>query len=133
MAKKLIDFGGTTDEAKALAIDDAGRIVVAGSSRQGGTTDTDFAVVRLDPNGQLDSSFDGDGKKTIDFGRSEQPWQWTSLIDEGGRIVVAGSSVQGGTTGTGFAIVRLDPNGQLDSSFDGDGRKTHRPWRWAIN
>ena len=33
-------------------------------------TGYDFAVARLDPQGQLDTDFDGDGRTFIDFGRA---------------------------------------------------------------
>ena len=109
--KKTIDFSGGSDAARALAIDSAGRIVLAGNSPD------DFAVARLDANGQLDSTFDGDGKKTIDFSGGSDSAR-ALAIDSAGRIVLAGDSPDD------FAVARLDTNGQLDSTFDGDGKKT---------
>ena len=109
--KQTIDFGAGAESASAVAIDDAGRIVLAGSATG------DFAVARLDTNGQLDSTFDGDGKQTIDFSGGSDSASGVA-IDSEGRIVVAGSAAGE------FAVARLDVNGQLDSNFDGDGKQT---------
>ena len=60
--KVITDFGGW-DEGEAVAIQDDGKIVVAGSSDDlDGVNDGDFAVARYNPNGSLDTSFSGDGK-----------------------------------------------------------------------
>ena len=65
--KATIDFGGTDDLARDVAID--GR---AGSSSPaltlGRLNRWDFAVVRLTAAGTLDASFGAGGKATVDFG-----------------------------------------------------------------
>ncbi len=45
-----------------MALQGDGKIVAVGHA--GG----DFAVVRYNPNGSLDTSFSGDGKQATDFG-----------------------------------------------------------------
>ena len=57
------DAGGVTAVG---AIQSDGKIVVAGTAYHSGNYD--FAVVRYNSDGSLDSSFDGDGKLTTDFG-----------------------------------------------------------------
>ncbi|MCP4901215.1 MAG: hypothetical protein GY906_29960, partial [bacterium] len=52
--------------ANAVAVQPDGKIVVAGSSHNG--SDFDFAVVRMTPEGNLDTTFDGDGRAFFDFG-----------------------------------------------------------------
>jgi uncharacterized delta-60 repeat protein len=111
------NFGGptnTTDKAFALAIDSQGRILAAGSSNG------DFAVARYNPNGGLDTTFDGDGLTTVNFGNTEEAL--ALAIDSLGRIVMAG--YQQFTTSSIFAVARLNANGALDSTFSGDGRHT---------
>jgi uncharacterized delta-60 repeat protein len=61
--KATVDFFGGTDEARAVALQTDGRIVVAGSAFNGATLG-DFAVARFDDDGTLDSSFRGSGKVT---------------------------------------------------------------------
>ena len=48
-----------------VAIQADGKIVVAGGAERRGA---DFALARYNPNGSLDTSFQGDGKLTTDFG-----------------------------------------------------------------
>lgn len=110
------EFGGV-EKAYALAIDSVGRIVVAGFTDAGGSND--FAVGRVNPNGTLDPSFDGDGKLTIDFGFDDRATGVALRADDS--IVVVGSS-DGGFSD--FAIARLKANGSLDPTFDADGKRS---------
>ncbi|HSI33052.1 MAG TPA: hypothetical protein VK986_05630 [Tepidisphaeraceae bacterium] len=75
----LTDFSGGSaaddDIAAALAIDTAGRYVVAGSSLKRTALDNsslkpfgDYALARYLPDGRPDTSFSGDGKDTWDVG-----------------------------------------------------------------
>jgi uncharacterized delta-60 repeat protein len=68
--------------------------------------------------GDLDTSFGGDGTVTTDFGSAEVPR--TMAIQADGKIVVAGS------TGLieDFALARYTTTGALDPSFSGDGKVT---------
>ena len=93
-----------------MAIQADGKIVVAGSSRR------NFALARYNSNGSLDTSFDGDGKLTTDFGGWDEASSMAIQAD--GKIVVAGSSRDN------FALARYNSNGSLDTSFDGDGKLT---------
>jgi uncharacterized delta-60 repeat protein len=65
--------------------------------------------------GDLDSSFDGDGKRTLSYGGKDAAR--AVLVQPDGKIVVAGS----GGAGQDFTVSRLHPDGSLDTSFDGDG------------
>ncbi|NIS81937.1 MAG: hypothetical protein GTO14_17400 [Anaerolineales bacterium] len=56
--------GAGSDQAFALAIQSDGKILLAGLSE--GSPDDEFAVVRYDTDGGLDSTFDGDGMLTTD-------------------------------------------------------------------
>src|SRR5262249_45824307 len=56
------DTGTTADFARAMAVQQDGKIVLAGTTGGGGNTDDRIALVRLNPNGTLDSNFDGDGR-----------------------------------------------------------------------
>jgi uncharacterized delta-60 repeat protein len=106
------DFGGS-DIANGVAIQPDGKIVAAGSTFSGGVLS--FALARYNPDGSLDTTFDTDGRVTTDFGLSAVANDVAIQTD--GKIVAAGFG-----PGLQFALVRYNPNGSLDSTFDGDGR-----------
>ena len=112
-------IGSGEDRGRAVAIQSDGKIVVAGRSHNG--TDWDFAVVRYNTDGSLDSSFDTDGKVTTPIG-SAGDFGWAVAIQSDGKIVVAGYGHNG--TDHDFAVVRYNTDGSLDSSFDTDGKVT---------
>ena len=103
----ITDFG-FSDSGNSMTLQADGKILVAGSSNG------DFALARYNINGTLDTTFDGDGKVTTDFGFSDSGNSMTLQAD--GKILVAGSS-----NGL-FALTRYNTNGGLDTSFSGDGK-----------
>ena len=117
-----IDFGGTADVGYGVAVDSQNRVLVGGVSYQGGTG-YDFAVARLTTGGALDTTFDSDGKKTIDFGGTFDVGLGVA-VDSQDRVLVGGYSYQLGGTGYDFAVARLTAAGALDTGFDSDGKKT---------
>ncbi|WP_309640959.1 T9SS type A sorting domain-containing protein [Flavobacterium sp.] len=110
---------GTDDYGTAVVLQSNGKIVVAGYSDNG--TNKDFAVVRYNTNGSLDNTFDSDGIVTTAIGTSDDRGTALTLQNDG-KIVVAGFSDNG--TDNDFALVRYNPNGSLDTTFDSDGRVT---------
>jgi uncharacterized delta-60 repeat protein len=122
--KQLSSFGSgaTGDIANAVAIQQNGRIVVAGQSNQGAAGYL-FAIARYLPNGNLDTSFSQNGKLVSEFGNgSLEDVAYDVAIQPNGRIVVAGFSDQGAGNDD-FAIARYRPNGSFDTSFSGDGKR----------
>ena len=112
-------IGSDTDQALSVAIQSDGKIVAAGNSNNG--NDYDFALVRYDANGSLDTSFGTGGKVTTDFG-SANDFARSVAIQSDGKIVVAGYSNNG--SNDDFALVRYNTDGSLDASFDSDGKVT---------
>ena len=116
----LTDIGSLYDVAYSLAVDDAGRIVVAGQTEMFGSQ---FAVVRYNPDGSLDSTFDGDGVATVRY--LIYHGGGAVALDSVGRIVVAGSRLAETTVpGWDFAVMRLNRDGSLDASFGDSGKLT---------
>jgi len=111
------DFSGGADEARAIAIQPDGKIVVAGSASIG---NLDFALVRYNIDGSLDTTFDSDGRVTTDFSGGADEAR-AIAIQPDGKIVVAGSASIGNLD---FALVRYNIDGSLDTTFDSDGRVT---------
>jgi hypothetical protein len=82
-----------------------------------------FAAAALAAAGQLDNSFSGDGKRLQPWGASFDDDAESVSIQADGRIVAAGFSNQSGPAGPDMAITRYMPNGSLDHSFSGDGKR----------
>ncbi len=109
------------DYARAIAVQPDGKIVVAGSTitpQQG----TDFAVVRYQRDGTLDTDFNASGKVTtaISTGTDEA---YAVAVQSDGKILVAGTTNEG-TTVQRFVVVRYNPNGSLDTGFGTGGKVT---------
>jgi uncharacterized delta-60 repeat protein len=100
--------------ARAILVQGDRKIVVAGSPPDSSA----MLVMRLNPNGTPDTTFDGDGSAMIDFGGTDV-FANAAALQPDGKIVVAGY-VQGGL----FAVARLNPNGSPDATFGAAGRAT---------
>ncbi len=116
--KTLAVGGGTYHFATSVTLQPDGRIVVAGDSNNG--SNLDMAVVRLLPNGTLDTSFNGTGKVAVTFGGNNDSCR-AVVVQSDGKIVIAGRSAGVSNDGD-FALVRLLPDGTLDTSFNGTGK-----------
>ncbi|MBY4677661.1 DUF4347 domain-containing protein [Marinobacterium arenosum] len=118
--KLTTDFGAGFDYGQSVTVQSDGKILVGGVA-DNGSDDSDFALVRYNSDGSLDSTFDGDGKVTTDFGPGyEQGWGVTVQSD--GKILLAGTAYNGSTDD--FALARYNSDGTLDTTFDGDGKLT---------
>ncbi len=113
-------IGSSDDEAFSVAIQPDGGIIVAGFSRNGSTNE-DFAVVRYNADGSLDTTFDGDGKLTTDVVGSED-FAKSVTLNSDGKIVVGGHSYDGSSTD--FALARYNADGSLDTTFGTNGTVT---------
>jgi uncharacterized delta-60 repeat protein len=109
-------FGSPGGGAYDVAIQSDGKIVAAGYAYAG--TDDDFALVRYNSDGSLDTSFDGDGKVTTDMCPGGIDRAHDVVIQPDGKIVVAGYACQG-ATGDDFALARYNTDGTLDGNFHG--------------
>jgi len=118
-----IGSGSATDIGHSVTVQADGRILLAGFATTG-AGGTDFAVVRYNANGTLDTSFSGDGIVTTAIGPgTNSDVAHNVLVQPNGRIVVSGFA-QTSSRGNDIAVVRYNANGSLDSSFSGDGRQT---------
>lgn len=109
---RLLHSGGD-NEARAVAIDDQGRILIAGKAKAGA------AIIRLLPNGEPDRSFAGNGGFYV-----PGPGGFNSIaIDSSDRIVVGS---------WGGYVYRYEPDGEPDLSF-GDGGRTQAAGSIALD
>ncbi|MFO1002834.1 MAG: hypothetical protein U0936_21090 [Planctomycetaceae bacterium] len=114
-------FGSSVDEAAASAQQADGKLVVVGRS-QG-----NFSVARYLANGSPDLSFSTDGRTTISFGPGyAESGAADVVIQSDGKILIVGSATriinQNGYSD--IALVRLNADGSLDSTFSSDGLVT---------
>ncbi|HMS43753.1 MAG TPA: delta-60 repeat domain-containing protein, partial [Pyrinomonadaceae bacterium] len=111
------------DAANDIAIQADGKIVLVGSTNNNtGGAGFDFAIVRYNADGTLDTTFDTDGKISTDFGGID--FAFNVEIQDDGKIVVTGTTDPVGTPTSDFAIARYNTNGSLDTTFDTDGKVT---------
>lgn len=122
---RTTDIQGTDDGGYALALQPDGRIVVGGYAVDLANGDKEFALVRYNYNGTLDTTFGGGtGKVVTDFnGTSDRIWGVTLQPD--GKIVAVGETVSLVFPGTNdIAVARYNTNGTLDTTFGGTGKVT---------
>lgn len=121
--RQRLSFGAGNDFGNAVAIQPDGRIVVAGSAT--GPTSVDFGVARLSANGVPDATFDGDGRVLVpfDLGSTNADIARAVTVQPDGKIVVAGQVTRLVAPDTDMGVARLNANGSLDTSFDGDGKR----------
>jgi uncharacterized delta-60 repeat protein len=110
------DFGGSgDDQARALAVQSNGAIVVAGQAFSTTSNSFDFGLARYDSSGNLDTTFGPahTGLVTTDFG-SNSDFANAVALESNDNIVAAGYTIG---TGFDFALARYDSSGNLDTTF----------------
>ncbi|MCJ2129877.1 DUF4347 domain-containing protein, partial [Methylobacterium sp. E-045] len=107
--------GQSSDSGYSVTVQADGRILVAGYSYN--DADQDFALVRYNGDGSLDTGFGGgDGIVTTRVGPSSDVG-YSVTVQADGRILVAGYSHNG--SNYDFALVRYNADGTLDTGFGG--------------
>ncbi|MGE0082662.1 MAG: hypothetical protein AB7U81_15385, partial [Thiohalomonadaceae bacterium] len=116
--------GGAGGWFEALALQQDGRLVAAGSVRDG--SDTNLAVVRYESDGRLDSTFGSGGIVTTQL--PDDDWAQAVLVQPDGKILAGGFNGNFSTGNYQLLLVRYNADGTLDSSFGGDGIVTTSIW-----
>ena len=115
----LSDIDGVGD----VALGTDGSIFVGGTPNR--NTAGDFGLMKLTPQGELDPSYDMDGKVLRSVGNGDE--LLAIAVQPDGKVVAAGYA---GTTAfpnfaeRTIAVARFDTHGQPDPSFDDDGMRT---------
>jgi uncharacterized delta-60 repeat protein len=113
---RLTTTGGS---ANAVTLYPGGKFLVVGAGI--GTNGTsDFGFTRYNMNGSLDTTFDTDGRVSVNFNGFSNDTAYAVTIQVDNKIVAAGNTNTGSSSGD-FALVRLNEDGSLDTSFDTDG------------
>ena len=105
--KLTTDLGGQ-DYGLGIVLQPDGKILVAGESAD------NFALVRYNSDGSLDTSFGTGGHLTTDLGGDDVGR--SVALQPDGKILVVGES------DSNFALVRYNSDGSLDTSFGSDGQ-----------
>jgi uncharacterized delta-60 repeat protein len=120
--------------ASDVTVQPDGRIVLAGDWYQGGDANDDelACLMRLLPDGRLDTSFSRDGLVRLDHGHGDDYLVGVEM--QGRRILATGAGRFITGLRGGFAVVRLRPDGSRDRSFGRRGRRivTFGRRRWAL-
>ncbi len=118
-----IDILGGTDYSYGIVLQDDGKMVIGGYTSDESESSRNGAVVRLNTDGSLDTSFGGDGIVTTNI--EHRFWGYKPLIQTDGKILLGGWAEMF-STGLDFAVVRYNTDGSLDTTFGGgDGIATH--------
>jgi uncharacterized delta-60 repeat protein len=117
--KVITNVANHYNQANAVAIQSDGKIVAVGTAGNG--SNEDFAVVRYNTDGSLDTSFNGTGKVMTSIGDGDEE-AWGMALQSDGKIVAAGFSNNGSSKD--FAAVRYNANGSLDTTFNSTGKVT---------
>ncbi|MGE5093509.1 MAG: hypothetical protein ACM3SO_00115, partial [Betaproteobacteria bacterium] len=109
----ILNFFGADSEARAVALQPDGKIVLAGFANSG--ADDDYALVRLFTEGGIDASFGSQGFVRTDLGGGDN-----ALFAV--KVLPSGKVVGAGRDGGAFGVVQYLANGSLDAAFGNGGR-----------
>lgn len=117
--KLVQEITSGNDLINGLAIQPDGKIIAAGYVNGG--LATDFATVRYNANGSIDSSFGTNGIARTDINGGIDGGAEVLLLSSG-KIVVAGTRFNPDGSGGDFALVGYNADGSLDSTFGVGGK-----------
>jgi uncharacterized delta-60 repeat protein len=125
--KVVVDFFAGDDQINQILRQPDGKLLAIGRANNQSIFRFDFALVRLNANGTLDNTFDGDGKvtTTIVAGNNTVDDATSGGLQSDNKIIAAGYAGANNVTSFGiWTVVRYNSNGSLDTTFDSDGKLT---------
>ncbi|MCC2974589.1 hypothetical protein [Massilia sp. IC2-476] len=118
--KLTIALSQYVDSVSSAELQADGKLVLGGTTRSGTSSATnDFAVVRVNTNGTLDSGFGNGGKVVVPIGAGSDAIAAVNVLP-GGAILLTGNADHNGAQQ--LALVKLDANGNLASGFGNNGK-----------
>lgn len=109
---------GVKNSGHAVLVQPDGKIVVAGSTSGAKGTAMNFALLRFNPDGSLDPTFNGEGSAVTSLVPGDDEALALGLLADG-RIVAGGYSHNG--TDRDFAVACYRRDGSLDPTFGVEG------------
>ena len=116
-----VDFDGNHDEANAVAIQPDGAIVAAGCSAGSGRSDA--ALLRVNGDGSLDSTFGDGGKSVIDLGGLGSVLH-SIVVRADNSLAATGSRQNSESFDNDMIVARFLSNGTLDLTYAVEGVAT---------
>lgn len=113
---------GKNERAVALQIDAENKICVACNSFN--KSQSAMFLLRFLPNGMPDASFGTNGRMDLPVSSSIWNCCYDMVLQPDGKILVAGESITAGS-GANFTLMRIEPQGAFDLTFNGDGKTTN--------
>ncbi|MEI6713395.1 MAG: immunoglobulin domain-containing protein, partial [Verrucomicrobiota bacterium] len=108
-------IGSANADLKKVTQQPDGKIVALGKAYNG--TDDDVVVVRYNPGGALDTTFNGNGKLLLNISGNDLPGD--VVVRPDGKILVMGTGADGW-----IRLIQLTSTGVLDTSFGASGIAT---------
>jgi len=119
--KVVFDFQNLNDEIRELLIQPDGKIIAVGSSISSNQAYAQMSIWRINPDGTTDFNFNNVGTVTRLPGSQERILGQTALLQPDGGILCIGRWQTNTVDVYNLFLVRLNPDGTPDVSFDGDG------------
>ena len=116
----LPNQGSSVDDGRVVLRQADGKILVIANTSGAAFTTQNLGVARFNADGTVDNTFDGDGKLVLNVGGSFSVAD--AVLQSDGKILIVGTL--GLTTGM---VIRLNPGGTFDSTFDTDGKLSLAP------
>ncbi len=116
--RALVDVFGRGEQAKAVAVQSDGKIVVGGSAMtHDGSRSSNGVLVRLNADGSLDETFGCHGVVVAG------PFDYVNalLVTADGHILAGGDRWGGFGAGSNSTVARYNPDGTLDTTFGAGG------------
>jgi len=114
----ILDFPSTYEVFNTIGVQSSGKIII------GGVKYNPYSglLVRLTPDGKIDSSFGENGIRYMDISPTFQELFRDLMVMPDDRILVGGiMNITGKTSGQDFMMFRLTKNGDIDYSFGDSG------------
>jgi uncharacterized delta-60 repeat protein len=125
--RAYVDVGAGTnrDGGGGIALQPDGKIVAAGWCDMGAATGYDACVTRVNANGTLDATFDGDGRVSTPIAPTNGYDEfWSVVVQPDGKILASGDCNMGAGTGYDVCMARYTTTGALDTTFGTNGIRT---------
>lgn len=122
----IVNVGATSswsDTPNSVKLQSDGKIIIAGNTSGFNDANSvslhDLAIIRLNNDGTLDTTFGTNGKAVHDFGENEKDFSMILTTDD--KIILAGTRYFNSTQNYDSIIVKLNGDGSLDNSFGTNG------------
>ncbi|MGL2963124.1 T9SS type A sorting domain-containing protein [Flavobacterium sp. RSB2_4_14] len=120
-------FSGSESFANCIAVQQDGKIILGGYTVNAPFA-KDFAMIRYDGNGTIDTGFGINGKVITTLNTTYSDYIDKIIIDPQGRIIASGCSSF--EVNYKLAMVRYTSNGTLDTSFGTNGKVISNIGSW---